>query len=94
MYFDAVRAISGSSFIRTPSGRLELRNQQGEVFYSGKPDRDAVLAALEDEHEMIGYAVNNWLTTAGVFGSGWHCIPRNSPQLAPLVKPGKGSLRV
>ena len=94
MYFDAVRAIAGSSFTRSTSGQLRLRNQQGDVIYEGKADRDAVLAALEDEHEMIGYAVNNWLTNAGVFGDGWHFIPLNAPQTAPHIKKAKSSLRV
>ncbi len=93
MYFDAVRAISGSSFIRSTSGRLQLRNQQGVVFYEGKPDRDAVQAALSEEHEMIRFAVHNWLQGAGVFGDGWHFIPMQAPQLAPNIKPGKSGLR-
>ena len=94
MYHQALQAISGSSFIKTRTGQLELRNQDGEVIYLGKADADAIQEHLSEEHELIRYAVHNHLQTAGVFGSGWHMIPVNSPQLFPNIKPGKASMRV
>ena len=98
MYHQArTQALAGSSFIKTRTGQLELRNQDGEVItlaslmqtpYSwGAPERESARTNQIRRSLII-------FQTAGVFGSGWHMIPVNSPQLFPHIKPGKASMRV
>ena len=90
----AINAVSGSAWLRTANGQLVLFNPEGVECYRGSPDPDAVAAAFSEEHPAIIQEVVNWLRRADVFGSGFYFKPVNSRQLAPLVKPGTGILRV
>ena len=90
----AINSIAGSSLMKNRYGLLEIRTPDGTLAYSGKPDADAIAEAFADEHPQIQTELMNWLRRADIFGSGWHFVGVNSKQLAPLVKPGGGGLRV
>ena len=81
--------------MRLRTGELLIRAQDESVVYQGKPCPDAIQEALKEEHEQVRYAIHNWLRHSDVFGSGWHLVPINAPQLAPHIHPaGSRSLRV
>ena len=69
-----------------------LFTPDGTEFYRGRPDGDAVAAALTEaeEHPQIIHEVIQWLRRADVLGSGFLFKPVNSMQLAPLAKPAGG----
>ncbi len=80
-------AIAGSSFTRTTAGELKIETQDGTIAYKGKPSSKGIQEAFSDEHPMVQQAIHGWLAGAGVFGSGWHFIPVNSPQVCLSSKP-------
>lgn len=80
--------------MRLRTGELQIRAQDDSVVYQGKPCPDAIQAAFKEEHEQVRYAIHNWLRNSDVFGSGWHFVPVNAPQMAPHIKKAKSSLRV
>ena len=82
----AINAVSGSSWLRTANGQLVLTTPDGQEFYRGRPDPDAVLEALQDEDAQIQMEVLNWLRRSDVFGSGFIFKPINTRQLAPQAK--------
>lgn len=90
----AINAISGSAWLRTPCGQLVLFNPEGVECYRGKPDADDIVEHFKDEHPAIQMELLHWLRRADVLGSGFVFKPVNNRQLAPLVKPGNGGLRV
>ena len=82
-----INAISGSTFLKTPSGHLQIRTQDGTVAYHGKADPEAVQAAFAEEHLQARIAIQDWLRSADVFGSGWHSVPMMAPQTCVTMKP-------
>ena len=75
-----VNAMSGSTFLKTPSGHLQIRTQDGTVAYHGAADPKAVQAGFAGEPLQVRIAIQDWLSSADVFDADWQSVPIMTPQ--------------